>query len=595
MKDKLFSTQPSPTKREYEDEASLQRRPVHTRHEYEDEASLKNTASSTSKSLKTPESKTPREYNDELFLQRTLTTSAKKIAWSSLEMGKLIGSGGYGEVYQASWQGVDVAVKQLHLKTLSGDLAKDFEQEANLMAQCQFPHVVRLYGVCQEPVAMVMEYLPKGSLYQVLHDSKEALPWNPVRWEIAFEIGKGLSYLHQEKIIHRDLKSLNVLLDAQYHAKITDFGLAKIKLESTSTSTKAKKGMGTTRWRAPELFERGAKPNAASDVYSYGMVLWEIASRQLPFSDAADDPTVIRWIEKGEQEEIPSEDCPKPYGELVQACWSKDPHQRPSAEAIVQQLNAIKPQTELPKHHAALRHFYGEDESQCNQRLAGQAYTAKTLRYLLPMLKNRARAILSVYEEKGDVSLKEAVQSLCLLSKALGRLGVLILTEADPNKAVRALLVFGQQCVVVEVSPNVQLTRVQKAIVEELQDESVLERIIYTQPLLSTPLDAKESGVVLVGWLSEWLKRPLLTLLEGLNQMASLSTGTLCRLETLDAKSFRLIQQFSSTKLRRRHENLLSDAPEKAVTSRQATSEEAFVQHCYDALPQRLLHWFIKS
>ena len=180
------------------------------------------------------------------------------------------------------------------------------------MAQCQFPHVVRLYGVCEEPghVAMVMEYLPKGSFYQVLHDSKETLPMESRSLGDCHRCRKGLSYLHSQNIVHRDLKSLNVLLDNQYHAKITDFGLAKIKLESNSTSTKAKQGMGTTRWRAPELFKRGANPNPASDVYSYGMVLWEIASRQLPFSDAADDVTVMGWIKDGEQENLPA-DCPK--------------------------------------------------------------------------------------------------------------------------------------------------------------------------------------------------------------------------------------------------------------------------------------------
>ncbi len=118
------------------------------------------------------------------------------LSWSNLELGQMIGSGGYGDVYRATWQGIEVAVKQLHLKTLLTDLAEDFQREVMVMAQCQFPHVVRLYGVCQEPghTAMVMEYLPKGSLYQVLHDSKELLSRNPVRWNIAIDVGKGLSY-----------------------------------------------------------------------------------------------------------------------------------------------------------------------------------------------------------------------------------------------------------------------------------------------------------------------------------------------------------------------------------------------------------------
>ena len=460
------------------------------------------------------------------------------------------------------------------------------------MAQCQFPNVVPLYGVCEEAghYAMVMEYLPKGSLYHVLHDSKEILPWNPVRWTIAEGVVKGLSYLHEQKIIHQDLKSLNVLLDAQYHAKITDFGLAKIKLESSSTSTKTKQGMGTTRWRAPELFKRGANPNFTSDMYSAGMVLWEIASRKLPFSDAADDATVISWIkEDGEQENIPS-DCPKAYGELVQSCWNKEANQRPSAKAIAQQLNAIKPQTELPKYHAALRHFYGADENQCDQRIAGQAYTAKTLRYLLPMLENRARVILYVYEEsKADINFKEALQGLSLLSKALGRVGVLMLIPSDSKKAARVFLIFGQQCIVVEASSNMKLTLTQEATLFELQEEKVLEKVIDAPSLLPTALDAKESAVVLVEWLSHWLKQPLLTLLEGLNQIISLPEGNSCCLEMLDVKSFQLIQRFSSTKSRRHHEDVLSSVPEEAVTSSPAISEEAFVQQCYEALPQRLL------
>lgn len=270
------------------------------------------------------------------------------IPWSILEVGQLLGSGSYGDVYLAKWNGIEVAVKQLHLKTLAGDLAADFQREAMIMSQCQFSNVVKLHGICQEPghIAMVMEYLPKGSLYQVLHDSKETLPWEPVRWDIAIRVGEGLSYLHSQNILHRDLKSLNILLDSQYCPKIADFGLAKIKLENNSTTTKAKQGMGTTRWRAPELFKRGTSPNTASDVYSYGMVLWEIASRQLPFSDAADDATVISWIKDGEQENLPA-DCPKNYGEWVQDCWKKEANERPSVEKVVAGLLQAKPKQEV--------------------------------------------------------------------------------------------------------------------------------------------------------------------------------------------------------------------------------------------------------
>ncbi len=282
-----------------------------------------------------------------LPLKKTTSLSAvQPISWHDLTVGRRIGGGGYGEVYQGEWSGIPVAIKKLHLKTLSTSLSTDFEREANIMAQCQFPYIIRLYGVCLEVghAAMVMEYMTKGSLYQVLHDEKEALPWNSIRWKIAIDVGKGLSYLHGQKIIHRDLKSLNVLLDDQYHAKISDFGLSKIKLETDSINTKTTQGMGTTRWCAPELFsmkDKAPSPNQATDVYSYGMVLWEIASRMLPFQGALDDMMAGLWIMQGKKEKFP-QDCPKAYKILALQCWDI-PKKRPSAQVITAALSQAKP------------------------------------------------------------------------------------------------------------------------------------------------------------------------------------------------------------------------------------------------------------
>ena len=267
-------------------------------------------------------------------------TTLTQIPWSDLKVGELLGEGGYGTVHHGQWQDIEVAIKQLHLKKLTGSLLEDFKQEATLMAKCRFPYVTELYGVCTETnhFALVMAYLSKGSLYDVLHDTNETLPWNPIRWEISIEIGKGLAYLHGQQIIHRDVKSLNVLLDGQYHAKMTDFGMAKLKLQSSSISTQSKKGMGTTRWLAPELFKRGANPNFASDVYGYGMVLWEIASRQLPYQDAQNDTVALSWIKDGEKENIPA-DCPVEFGQIIQKTWGL-PEARPTAREVSTELEA---------------------------------------------------------------------------------------------------------------------------------------------------------------------------------------------------------------------------------------------------------------
>lgn len=282
------------------------------------------------------------------FFSFSMDLSCTFLSWSGLKMGEKIGEGGYGDVYRAIWipSGTEVAVKQLRPKKnfSFSDLAKNFKHEANIMARCHSPHVVRLYGVCAElaHMALVIEYLPKGSLYQVLHDSKEELPWNPVRWGIALDIAKGLFYLHSQSIIHRDLKSLNILLDSKYHAKISDFGLATIDVGGNDILTKTKqKVVGNIGWCAPELLQ-GAKENAASDVYGYGMVLWEIASRKLPFQNILDNKAVLtKWIKDGNQEKLPV-DCPKSYEQLVKICW-KVANERPSAKMIVSGLRHAKP------------------------------------------------------------------------------------------------------------------------------------------------------------------------------------------------------------------------------------------------------------
>jgi serine/threonine protein kinase len=144
--------------------------------------------------------------------------------------------------------------------------------------------------------------------------------------------------LFAENILHRDLKSLNVLLDDRYRAKLCDFGLAKVKTE-TSSSTKNEVA-GTLAWMAPELFKRKAIYTKKADIYSYGMVLWEIAARQLPYQDANGNQALIsKWVSEGEREEIP-DDTPPKLASLIKFCWEAEPDKRPSAEQVVIELKS---------------------------------------------------------------------------------------------------------------------------------------------------------------------------------------------------------------------------------------------------------------
>lgn len=255
-----------------------------------------------------------------------------KIDYNTLTLGKNLGQGGFGVVFQGTWRHNDVAIKQLLIDDLSSDASKEFETEVQVMGKLHCPNIISFYGYSLSPkYCIVMEYMPKGSLFSVLR-SGHPLEWN-LRIKIATDIACGLAFLHQEKILHRDVKSLNVLLDENLKAKLTDFGLSKIKNES-HTCTSTKNAVGSLAWMAPELFNRKAVYTQKSDIYSLGITLWELVSRKIPFSDANDPALIPSWVENGEREEIPV-NCPKKLSTLIQACWEGDADKRPDAEAVV--------------------------------------------------------------------------------------------------------------------------------------------------------------------------------------------------------------------------------------------------------------------
>jgi ankyrin repeat protein len=297
-------------------------------------------ASSSSAAASTP---TLQHDNSGLNALGQMTVSLT-INHQELSFGRKLGEGGFGEVVQGTWRQMDVAIKRLHMKQMSAEALADFKNEAAIMAQLRSPHTVTLFGITLSPeYTMVMECMPRGALCDVLHSS-EPLPW-ATRQQIALDMSLGLSFLHHERMLHRDLKSMNVLLDNHFHAKLADFGLSKIKQESNTTSAKGQ-SVGTVAWKAPELFKRGCKYTSECDVYSLGMTLWELASRKIPFADANDNGEISVWVLQGEQETIPA-DTPDGIKTVIQACWSSQADQRPSADKVVELLKASAPTAPL--------------------------------------------------------------------------------------------------------------------------------------------------------------------------------------------------------------------------------------------------------
>ncbi|GFQ86681.1 mitogen-activated protein kinase kinase kinase 9 [Trichonephila clavata] len=286
------------------------------------------------------------------------------IRFSELELEEVIGVGGFGKVYRGYWRKQEVAVKAAR-QDPDEDISVTIEnvrQEAKLFWLLNHPNIVTLKGVClEEPnLCLVMEYAKGGSLNRVLSGRK--IPPNVlVSW--AIQIARGMHYLHSEaciSLIHRDLKSSNVLLSEQVGnndlqsktLKITDFGLARELYKTTRMSA-----AGTYAWMAPEVI-KSSTFSKASDVWSYGVVLWELLTGEIPYK-GIDTLAVAYGVAVNKLTlPIPST-CPKPFSELMQGCWNPDPHQRPTFDTILQKLEAI---ARSPFMNTPQESFHSEQE-----------------------------------------------------------------------------------------------------------------------------------------------------------------------------------------------------------------------------------------
>ncbi len=275
------------------------------------------------------------------------------IPYNELQIGEKLGAGGFGVVHKGTWRFQNVAIKELLDEKPSPAVATDFKNEMQMMAKLRSSNVVQFYGcVLGNPkYCIVMEYMPKGSLFNLLR-SNQTLDWS-TRYKMSLDMACGLAFLHAENILHRDLKSLNVLLDEHYHAKLTDFGLSKVKTE-TKTTTKTQQSVGSEGWIAPELTDPDGKDSQKSDVFSMGITMWEIASRKIPYETAKSRAMIPFWMAQGKREDIPT-DCPPKMAHLIKWCWDTDPTKRPTAAEAVKYLrdaeNDFKPSNNKPNQN----------------------------------------------------------------------------------------------------------------------------------------------------------------------------------------------------------------------------------------------------
>ncbi|XP_032732873.1 interleukin-1 receptor-associated kinase 4 isoform X1 [Lontra canadensis] len=224
--------------------------------------------------------------------------------------GNKMGEGGFGVVYKGYVNNKTVAVKKLAamVDISTEELRQQFDQEIKVMAKCQHENLVELLGFSNDgdDLCLVYVYMPNGSLLDRLSclDDTPPLPWH-MRCKIAQDAANGINFLHENHHIHRDIKSANILLDKDFTAKISDFGLARAS-EKFSQTVMTSRIVGTTAYMAPEALRGEITPK--SDIYSFGVVLLEIITG-LPAVDEHREPQLLLDIkEEIEDEEKTIED-----------------------------------------------------------------------------------------------------------------------------------------------------------------------------------------------------------------------------------------------------------------------------------------------
>ena len=295
---------------------------------------------------------------------------------SHLRVGELLGEGAYGTVHRATWHEptfaapLEVAVKTLRASaTPTRRETRTFAREAAVLRRLDHPGVVRLLGASLAPhrAFILQELVPGGSLHDFIHGKPRGHPRGGRRLtrdesaRVCGEVASAMAYLARRGVVHRDLKSQNVLLtstrpDGPRGAKVADFGIAKSLAHATGGGEGWTVGgtagggcAGTPAWMAPELFRGTTEGGAgeASDVYSFGVVLWECMTGKMPWEDSVSHVQIVFAVAvEGRRPPLPEEDDEDETGGglrgLVVRCWGEEPRSRPTFAEIDAQLEEMR-------------------------------------------------------------------------------------------------------------------------------------------------------------------------------------------------------------------------------------------------------------
>jgi serine/threonine protein kinase len=255
------------------------------------------------------------------------------LRYTDLKLERSIGAGSYGEVWVGRTlnSNHNVAIKKLHRADADSTSLEMYCREVESLSSATHPFILPFIGfTTQSPFCIVTKFIPNDSLFNALHEDPKSLQLTPLDLSvIAYGIADGMSYLHSISFIHRDMKSENILLDENKLPVICDFGSSRRVNPQEALKTGE---IGTPNYMAPE-FIRAEAYTQKVDVYSYGMILWEMLTRTTPFSGMVHSQVIFQVIVKQARPEIPA-GTPDALSSLIQSCWAADPGSRPEFSAI---------------------------------------------------------------------------------------------------------------------------------------------------------------------------------------------------------------------------------------------------------------------
>ncbi|XP_059663092.1 serine/threonine/tyrosine-protein kinase HT1 [Cornus florida] len=257
---------------------------------------------------------------------------------SQLFIGNKFASGAHSRIYRGIYKQRAVAVKMVRIPTHKDEtrvlLEQQFKSEVAFLSRLYHPNIVQFIAACKKPpvYCIITEYMSQGTLRMYLNKKEPYSLSTETILRLALDISRGMEYLHSQGVIHRDLKSNNLLLNDDMRVKVADFGTSCLETQCRES----KGNTGTYRWMAPEMI-KGKPYTRKVDVYSFGIVLWELTTALLPFQGMTPVQAAFAVSEKNERPPLPAS-CQPALAHLIKHCWAVNPSKRPDFSCIVSAL-----------------------------------------------------------------------------------------------------------------------------------------------------------------------------------------------------------------------------------------------------------------